>query len=109
MKKNVILLCVIMLLLTGCSGKKQDEVPTAVDTIVQYTEASIEESGNIIAGRGVSKVNDIFKEREMRLTPPGTISGTDIRLANPELVSFNIKASTKIGDICMSVGFSRGV
>ena len=79
------------------------------DATEEEAEASIEESGNIIAGRGVSKVNDIFKEREMRLTPPGTISGTDIRLANPELVSFNIKASTKIGDICMSVGFSRGV
>ena len=79
------------------------------DATEEEAEASIEESGNIIAGRGVSKVNDIFKEREMRLTPPGTISGTDIRLANPDLVSFNIKASTKIGDICMSVGFSRGV
>lgn len=79
------------------------------DATEEEAEASIEEAGNIIAGRGVSKVNDIFKEREMRLTPPGTISGTDIRLANPELVSFNIKAATKIGDICMSVGFSRGV
>lgn len=79
------------------------------DATTEEAEASIEETANIIAGRGVSKINDIFKEREMRLTPPGTISGTDIQLVNPELVSFNITAKTKIGDICMSVGFSRGV
>ena len=79
------------------------------DATEEEAEASVEEAGNIISGRAVSKINDIFKEREMRLTPPGTISGTDIKLANPELVSFNIVAKTKLGDICMNVGFSRGV
>ena len=44
MKKNTILLCATMLVLTGCSDKKQDEVSTAVDTIVQYSEVSTEES-----------------------------------------------------------------
>lgn len=79
------------------------------DATQEEAEASIEETANIISGRAVSKINDIYKEREMRLTPPGTISGADIHLVNPELVSFNIVAKTKIGDICMSIGFSRGV
>ena len=72
-------------------------------------EATVEEAGNIIAGHSVSKINDIIKDREMRLTPPGLISGKKIRLSNPELVSFNIKATTPIGDIVMNAGFARSV
>ena len=72
-------------------------------------QAAVEESGNIIAGHGISRINDVIKDREMRLTPPGIISGTDIKLSNPELIAFNIKAKTSIGDIFMNIGFSRSV
>ena len=72
-------------------------------------QAAVEESGNIIAGHGISRINDVIKDREMRLTPPGIISGTDIKLSNPELIAFNIKAKTSIGDIFMNVGFARSV
>ena len=75
----------------------------------EEAEAAIEEAGNIISGRGVSKVNDIFKDREMRVTPPGTIVGSDIVLSNPDLIAFNIKAKTPYGDVYMNVGFARGV
>ena len=69
---------------------------------------SVEESANIIVGRGVSKVNDIFRDKEMRLTPPGTISGANIRIANPKLTSFEIVAKTEIGNICLNLGFAEG-
>ena len=72
-------------------------------------QAAVEESGNIIAGHGISRINDVIKDREMRLTPPGIISGMDIKLSNPELIAFNIKAKTSIGDIFMNVGFARSV
>lgn len=72
-------------------------------------QAAVEESGNIIAGHGISRINDVIKDREMRLTPPGIISGVDIKLSNPELIAFNIKAKTSIGDIFMNVGFARSV
>ena len=72
-------------------------------------QAAVEESGNIIAGHGISRINDVIKDREMRLTPPGIISGTDIKLSNPELIAFNIKAKTSIGDIFMNIGFARSV
>ncbi len=71
--------------------------------------AAVEESGNIIAGHGISRINDVIKDREMRLTPPGIISGTNIKLSNPDLISFNIKAKTDLGDIFMNVGFARSV
>lgn len=72
-------------------------------------QAAVEESGNIIAGHGISRINDVIKDREMRLTTPGIISGTDIKLSNPELIAFNIKAKTSIGDIFMNIGFARSV
>lgn len=72
-------------------------------------QATVEEYGNIIAGRGISKINDVIKNREMRLTPPGVISGADIKLLNPELLTFSIRARTAVGDIFMNVGFARSV
>lgn len=72
-------------------------------------ESAAEESGNIIAGHGISRINDVIKEKEMRLTPPGIITGANIKLSNPELIAFDIKAKTSVGDIYMNVGFARSV
>lgn len=69
---------------------------------------SVEEAANIIVGRGVSNINDVFKDREMRITPPGTISGTNIRIASPKLTTFRIVAKTRIGEIRMNIGFAEG-
>ena len=69
---------------------------------------SVEEAVNIIVGRGVSNINDVFKDKEMRITPPGTICGMDIRIASPKLTTFRVVAKTRIGNINMSVGFAEG-
>lgn len=69
---------------------------------------AVEEAANIIIGRGVSNINDVFKDKEMRITPPGTICGTGIKIASPKLTTFKLTASTKVGDICMNVGFAEG-
>lgn len=69
---------------------------------------SVEEAANIIVGRGVSNINDVFKDKEIRITPPGTICGTDIRIASPKLTTFRITAKTRIGDINMNIGFAEG-
>ena len=69
---------------------------------------AVEEAANIVVGRGVSNINDVFKDKEMRITPPGTICGTGIRIASPKLTTFKLTASTKVGDIIMNVGFAEG-
>ena len=69
---------------------------------------SVEEAVNIIVGRGVSNINDVFKDKEMRITPPGTICGVDIRIASPKLTTFRVVAKTRIGDIKMNIGFAEG-
>jgi len=50
----------------------------------------------------------VFKDKEMRITPPGTIVGNKIRIASPKLTTFRICAKTRLGDINMSVGFAEG-
>ena len=71
-------------------------------------EAAVEEAANIIIGRGVSAINDVFKDKEMRITPPGTIGGDNIRMANSSITSFCVTAKTRIGDIILNIGFAEG-
>ena len=69
---------------------------------------AVEEAANIVIGHGVSNINDVFKDKEIRITPPGTICGNGIRIASPKLTTFKLTASTKVGDILMNVGFAEG-
>ena len=78
------------------------------DLTEEEVQDAVEEAANIIIGRGVSNVNDAFKDKELRITPPGTICGTGIRIASPKLTTFRITAKTNFGDICVNVGFSEG-
>lgn len=69
---------------------------------------TVEEAANIIIGRGVSAINDVFRDKEMRITPPGTIAGELIRISNLSEMSFAVTAKTRIGDICINIAFSEG-
>jgi len=77
---------------------------------VSEVEASecIEEIANIVSGQSVSTINDMYKEKELRITPPGTIMGNDMSIVNPRLLSFHVIAKTKMGDVNMSLGFAGG-
>ena len=67
----------------------------------------IEEAANIIVGRCASVVNDL-KDVDMRISPPGTIVGKNIRIANFKITSYYIEAKTRFGNVCMNVGFAEG-
>ena len=69
---------------------------------------SMEELANIIAGRSVSIINDICKDKEIRITPPGTICGNNLSIVNPKLTSFNVEAVTRLGVFKMNIGFAGG-
>ena len=81
---------------------------SAAELTEEEASESVEEAVNIIVGRGVSNINDVFKDKEMRITPPGTIVGSKIRIASPKLTTFRICAKTRVGEINMSVGFAEG-
>ena len=69
---------------------------------------AVEEAANIVIGRGASNINDVFKDKEMRITPPGTISGSGIKIASPKLTTWKLTASSEVGDVLMNVGFAEG-
>ena len=79
------------------------------DAELTEEEASdaVEEAANIIVGRGASTINDLH-DNEMRISPPGTIAGSNIRIANFKMASFVITAETRLGNICMNIGFAEG-
>jgi DNA-binding NarL/FixJ family response regulator len=69
---------------------------------------SIAEFANIIGGHSVSAINNQFRGAELRLTPPGIMSGNTIDLINPRLNSFNVHIETEIGTMTMNIGFAGG-
>ncbi len=76
------------------------------DLSEEAAQDAFEEAANILMGNYVSKLNDVFKNNEIRLAPPGIITGTKIRVLNTKLKSFKITAKTRIGDLEMSIGFA---
>lgn len=83
-------------------GKESDN-----DLTEEEASDAVEEAANIIVGRGASTVNDLH-DSEMRISPPGTIAGSNIRIANFKMASFIIKAETRLGNIYMNIGFAEG-
>ncbi len=71
---------------------------------------SIAEFANIIAGHGVSRINNINEKQDMdvRLTPPSILLGENLSIINPKLSSCTITAETSVGMVYMNVGFVRG-
>ena len=69
---------------------------------------AVEESANIIAGRAVSKINNVLEGKELRLTPPGTIRGAKVHIVSPRMTTFCISIQLPIGMVQMNVGFAEG-
>ena len=70
---------------------------------------SVEEFANIVAGRGVSMINDSLISNELRISPPGTISGKEVNIVNnSKLENFSVVAKTEIGEFHINIGFTGG-
>jgi len=83
------------------------DVPTAAEDDILN---SIAEFANIIAGNGVSEINNLFKgtEFEIRITPPSVFIGKSLVIINPKMSSSTVHAQTEIGELYMNVGFVGG-
>lgn len=80
---------------------------SATDGLGEETAGdAVEEAANIIVGRGASTVNDL-RGAAMRISPPGTIIGEDIRIANFKMTSFLVTATTSLGTINLNLGFAE--
>ena len=69
---------------------------------------AVEEAANILAGRAVSKINNVLDGKELRLTPPGTIRGSQVHIVSPRMTTFCISMRLPIGMVRMNVGFAEG-
>ena len=69
---------------------------------------AVEEAANILAGRAVSKINNVLEGKELRLTPPGTIHGAQVHIVSPRMTTFCISVRLPIGMVRMNVGFAEG-
>ena len=69
---------------------------------------AVEEAANILAGRAVSKINNVLDGKELRLTPPGTIRGSQVHIVSPRMTTFCISVRLPIGMVRMNVGFAEG-
>ena len=69
---------------------------------------AVEEAANILAGRAVSKINNVLEGKELRLTPPGTIRGAQVHIVSPRMTTFCISIQLPIGMVRMNVGFAEG-
>ena len=69
---------------------------------------AVEEAANIIAGRAVSKINNVLEGKELRLTPPGTVRGSQVHIVSPRMTTFCISIRLPIGIVRMNVGFAEG-
>ena len=81
-------------------------------TVEELDEAeavdAVEEAANILAGRAVSKINNVLEGKELRLTPPGTIHGAQVHIVSPRMTTFCISIRLPIGMVRMNVGFAEG-
>lgn len=66
------------------------------------------EFANIIAGHGVSKMNNTCGS-ESRLTPASILFGETLNIFNPKLESHVIAADTAVGPVYMNIGFGGGI
>lgn len=66
------------------------------------------EAANVIMGKYVSYLDDVLKDQDVRMSPPGIIKGRNMKFLSVKLRPFDITASTSIGDIKISIGFSKG-
>ncbi|HMA65686.1 MAG: chemotaxis protein CheX [Fibrobacterota bacterium] len=71
------------------------------------TTLYIGEFSNILSGKAISDINTVYKEFDLRLTPPAIFSGTNMRIITPALQSSLLYYKSDFGKVSMDVGFER--
>jgi len=63
------------------------------------------EMTNIIAGNGVTFLNDAYKGSDLRLTPPAIFAGNNLDISTPKVISSSLFYHTNFGEIRIEIGF----
>jgi CheY-specific phosphatase CheX len=60
---------------------------------------------NIVAGNGVTFLNDAYKGSDFRLTPPAIFAGDNLDISTPKVLSSTLIYGTEFGTLRVEVGF----
>lgn len=60
---------------------------------------------NIIAGNGVTFLNDAYKGSDYRLTPPAIFAGDNLDISTPKVLSSALNYCTEFGSLRIEIGF----
>lgn len=60
---------------------------------------------NIIAGNGVTFLNDAYKGSDYRLTPPAIFAGDNLDISTPKILSSVLIYTTEFGSLRIEIGF----
>lgn len=72
------------------------------------TTLYIGEFSNILSGKAISDINTLYKDFDLRLTPPAIFSGNNMKIITPALQSTLLYYNSDFGKVSMDVGFERG-
>lgn len=72
-----------------------------IDDTVLY---SVTELTNIISGKIITLINDMFKGYNLRLTPPGVFCGQGIEITGPGFQVISVILNTEAGPIDINIG-----
>ncbi|OQY06907.1 MAG: hypothetical protein B6I28_05950 [Fusobacteriia bacterium 4572_132] len=75
--------------------------------IEDFVFITLSEIGNMIAGHGITKMNNEKKGLNLRLTPPSIFSGKELELNVPKVSLIGINLNTEIGEISIHIGFEK--
>lgn len=65
----------------------------------------LSEFTNIFVGRGLTKINNEFKDANLRLTPPAIFEGDNLDILTPAIHSKQLFFDSELGQIFIDIGF----
>ncbi|HBE78118.1 MAG TPA: hypothetical protein DDW65_10115 [Firmicutes bacterium] len=63
------------------------------------------EFANVVAGKGITVLNNIYKGSNLRLTPPAIFAGEDLNIATLQVLAASKLYHTQYGAIKIEIGF----
>ena len=71
---------------------------------VMYTYYYLTEFANIFCGKAISQLNNLYKDSELRLTPPALFVGSNMRIITPGIHSEAKYYTSEFGQAILNIG-----
>ncbi len=73
----------------------------------EFLFITIAEIANMIAGNGITQINNKKQGLNLRLTPPSIFAGDNLEINSPKLSSVGVKFKLSFGEISLNVAFEK--